>query len=122
MAATPDGPAREEIDRKLFQALADRSTARDAAGDDLPARRREGAFLTDASGRVIVVGPGFVTGGSPRKTDGGVTGEAGSALGKYLGQMEKAARERPTAAAYLRLANWNRWAHRPREAAIAAAQ
>ena len=97
IAATPAGPDREEIDRKLFQALLDRSAPKD-----------------------IVPAAPVPSSVSPPGGEGHVTNEPDRPLVRYLAGMEKAAREQSSATGYLRLARWLQWSHHPHDAAQAA--
>ncbi len=110
IAATPAGPDREEIDRKLFQALLDRS----APEDIVPAApvRWRGGLSPGTPGRPVVV--------SPPGEEMPSTKESDRPLVRYLAEMEKAASEKPSFAGYLRLAHWFQWSHRSHDAARAA--
>ncbi|MBE7209912.1 MAG: hypothetical protein INR65_02745 [Gluconacetobacter diazotrophicus] len=111
IAAAPTGPEREELDHKLFQALLDRSPDADTA-PAAPGRWR-GRVLFDAGGKPLAFGSTPAPSSSPPK-------EADQPLPRYLEGLEKTARSQPSAPAYLRLARWLQWAHRPHDAGLAA--
>lgn len=114
IASAPEGTARIEIERKLFQALLDRSSP-DAAA---PVPRRPGVFSVTAGSHFLIVPPSAPA--APSGTDDLFAKAGDRPLLRYLENMDRAAREKPTAAAYLRLARWLQWAHRLRDAGLAA--
>ena len=116
-AAASPGTEREEIDHKLFQALLDRSPTGEAA-PAAPGRWRT-SVLFDASGKPIAAGS-VAAPGIPGDKEGHPAKEPDQPLLRYLDGLQRTAREAPSAAAYLRLARWLEWAHRPHDAGLAA--
>jgi tetratricopeptide (TPR) repeat protein len=92
--ATPPGPARIEIEHKLFGIL-------DAASPLPPPARGDEGFST--FGR-----PGTRNAAPPNRDQ---------PLGRYLAGIEAAAVKQPSADAWLRVARWQDWARQPKEAA-----
>ena len=114
VAAVPDGPAREEIDHKLFQVLSADvgSPAAAAAGfgtvPEASRRRHEGYVLSlRASGL------------APTPPEPGAV-FPGSALDRYLEGLEGTASREPTVGNLLRLARWQLWSRLLNEAAASA--
>ena len=115
VVVVPEGPAREEVERKLFQVLsAPFESAPGATGGagpptGTPRRRSRGLSLSLRTGGLV-----------PPAPDNSVMVTVDGPLDHYLEKLEDEAERQPMAANLLRLARWQLWARSLNEAADSA--
>ena len=115
VAAVPEGPAREEVEHKLFQVLSvpfeSAPGATEGAGPltGTPHRRPRGLSLSLRTGGTMPPAPG-----------NSVVVTVDGPLDQHLEKIEDEAERQPTVANLLRLARWQLWARSLNEAADSA--
>ena len=115
VAVVPEGPAREEVEHKLFQVLS-------VPFENAPGRT-EGAGPPTGTPRRRPRGtpPSLPTSGLALPVAGNAVAVAvDGPLDRYLGKLEDAAGRQPTTVNLLRLARWQLWARSLNEAADSA--